>query len=176
MEFNGMENDPWSPKRSVLLKRWQRDILHKQLKMLNDVFDMMVPFIDSFFPPMLAEIEMWRNNFMESFEDSYLQSETTAVRPATYFAIAWHVGRQLQKHIKVNGEFVFNTECLRDFDTPSNTPGKMLDVFQILDDNRSIGHQIVFLHMITVLTCPIQRWLLSGTTVFISQTQVLLVR
>jgi hypothetical protein len=101
------------PSRIVLLKRWQRHILHHQLQMLDDIFDLIVPFIESFFPPMIREIEMWRNINKESFEESYLQTDTTAFRPATYYSIACNVGGQLHKHIKVKDQFVFSTESFR---------------------------------------------------------------
>jgi hypothetical protein len=128
-------------KRNVRLKRWQREILHHQLKMLNEIFDMMIPFVDTFFPPIKEELELFRQLFMESLEASYLTTETTAFLPATYFAIARHIGIQLQKHIKVDNQFVFSTFCFRHVDYH----GQMLDVIESIHHNPIVGHQIVFI-------------------------------
>jgi hypothetical protein len=90
-----------------MLKKWQQTLLHKQLKMLYHVCNLLENFMFAICPMLISSVNEWRVKYCDFFRMAITAEDNTCFRPLSYSDIANKISLKLTTHVLIHRKKVF---------------------------------------------------------------------
>ena len=99
----------------LILKKWQTNLLQKQITMLSQVCSIIQNYLRSFCPMLVTSVQAWYSNFSILFEKIITSDDNRCFHPLSYNDLALVLCKKLKEYTYIGLQDVFNTyKCTDD--------------------------------------------------------------